>query len=117
MAKVGAEYKYKVMANRSLGDLSGRMQGGNQVGGYFDIEKPTFTLTQGPAWLKIDETTGVLSGLPVAPGKVEVIVTVVIDQNIRKLDQSKLIWGQEKILSQDVKRVGEAIQKFVIHVQ
>ena len=40
-----------------------------------------------------------------------------IDQNIRKLDQSKLIWGQEKILSQDVKRVGEAIQKFVINVQ
>ena len=115
-AKVGEEYKYKVSANRSLGDLSGRMQGGNQVGGYFDIEKPKFTLTQGPAWLKIDEATGVLSGTPVAPGKVEVVVTAVINRNVRKLDESKLIWGLEKILSEGVERVGKATQRFVIDV-
>jgi hypothetical protein len=48
-AKVGQEYQYKVGANRSLGDLSARMEGGNQVDGYFDIEKPKFALQQGPA--------------------------------------------------------------------
>jgi len=115
-AKVGEEYKYKVSANRSLGDLSGRMQGGNQVGGYFDVEKPKFTLTRGPAWLKIDEATGVLSGTPAAPGKVEVVVTAAIDRHLRKLDESKLIWGLEKILSEGVERVGEATQRLVIDV-
>jgi hypothetical protein len=116
-AKMGEVYKYKVSANRSLGDMSSRMQGGNQAGGYFDIEKPEFALTQGPAWLKIDEATGVLSGTPVAPGKAEIVVTALINRNVRKLDESKLIWGQEKILSQRVERVGEATQRFVIEVQ
>ncbi len=116
-AKVGEEYQYKVSANRSLGDLSGRMQGGNQVGGYFDIEKPKFILRQGPAWLKIGEATGVLSGTPIAPGKAEIVVTAVINRNVRKLDESKLIWGQEKILSEGLERVGEATQRFVIDVQ
>ena len=63
-AKVGAEYRYQVCANRSLGDLSARMKGKEQVSGYFDIEKPRFALERGPAWLKIDEATGVLSGTP-----------------------------------------------------
>jgi hypothetical protein len=82
---VGEEYEYKVSANCSLGDLSGRMQGGNQVSGYFDIEKPRFALEQGPAWLKIDPSTGVLSGTPEAPGKVEVVVTATIDRS--RLDE------------------------------
>ena len=116
-AKVGEEYKYQVGANRSLGDLSKRMQGGNETGGYFDIEKPKFALAQGPAWLKIDEATGVLSGTPAAAGKVKVAVTAVIDHNVRKLDESKLIWGQEKILSESVERVGEATQKFAIEIR
>ena len=54
---------------RSLGELSGRMQGGNQVSGYFDIEKPRFALTQGPVWLKIDETTGVLRAHRLFPAR------------------------------------------------
>jgi len=116
-AKVGQQYKYTASVNRSLGHLTARMQGANQVSGYFDIEKPTFTLTQGPAWLKIDEATGVLSGTPLAPGKVEVVVTAAINRNLRKLDESKLVWGQEKIVSEDMERVGEATQKFIIDVQ
>jgi D-amino peptidase len=116
-AKVGQEYKYKVSANRSLGDLSARMQGGNQVAGYFDIEKPKFTLAQGPAWLKIDEATGILSGTPEAAGKVEVAVTVTIDRQLRKLDEKALVWGREEVLSTATERVGAATQKFVIDVQ
>jgi len=116
-AKVGAEYRYQVCANRSLGDLSARMRGNQQVSGYFDIEKPRFALEQGPAWLKIDEATGVLSGIPDAAGKVEVAVTATIDREVRRLDEKALVWGNEKVLSTTPERVGTTTQKFVIDVQ
>src|SRR5258708_10785224 len=73
MAKVGSEYRYEARANRSLGDLSARMKDSQQVSGYFDIEKPAFSLEQGPAWLKVDQATGVLSGTPDAAGEVKVV--------------------------------------------
>jgi hypothetical protein len=116
-AKVGAGYRYQACANRSLGDLSARMKGNEQVSGYFDIEKPRFTLEKGPAWLKIDEASGVLSGTPDAAGKVQVAVTVTIDREVRKLDERTLSWGNEKVLSTTTERVGEATQRFVIDVQ
>jgi hypothetical protein len=47
-AKVGEEYRYQARANRSLGDLSARMQDNQQVSGYFDIEKPAFSLERDP---------------------------------------------------------------------
>ncbi len=115
-AKVDTEYRYQVLANRSLGDLSSRMTDGRQTSGYFNIEKPCFTLTQGPAWLRIDEGSGVLSGTPNMPGEVEVVVTVVIDRQVRKLDEAALRWGREKILSVDIQRVGKTTQKFAIDV-
>ena len=113
----GAEYRYQVRANRSLGDLSARMKGGDQQSGYFDIEKPKFALAQGPAWLKIDPSTGVLSGTPDAAGKVEVAVTAAIDRQVRKLDEKVLAWGNEKVLSTSTDRVGVATQKFVLEIQ
>jgi hypothetical protein len=116
-AKVGAEYRYQVCANRSLGDLSARMQGNSQVSGYFDIEKPKFALIQGPNWLKIDEATGVLSGTPDAKGKVQVAVTTTIDRQVRKLDEKALVWGNEKVLATTTERVGTATQTFVIDVR
>jgi hypothetical protein len=115
-ARVGSEYRYQVLANRSLGDLSSRMADGQQISGYFDIEKPQFTLTEGPAWLGIDEATGVLSGKPDTPGKADVIVTVAIDRQVRRLDEAVLRWGDEKVLSVDVEQVGVTTQKFVIEV-
>jgi hypothetical protein len=116
-AQVGAEYRYPVRANRSLGDLSARMVDGRQVSGYFDIEKPRFTLNRGPAWLRIDETTGVLTGTPDAPGRMEVTVTATIDRQVRKLDEAVLRWGNEKVLSVDTERVGTATQEFVIDAE
>ena len=116
-AKVGAEYRYRVCANRSLGDLSARMKGNNQVSGYFDIEKPKFALVRGPAWLKLDEATGVLTGTPDAPGNAEVVVTASIDREVRKLDEKVLIWGNEKVVATNTERVGMATQQFVIVVQ
>jgi hypothetical protein len=115
--RVGAEYRYQVCANRSLGDLSARMNGDEQVNGYFDLEKPRFSLVQGPGWLKIDESTGVLSGTPDSIGKVDVTVTATIDRKVRKLDERALVWGFEKVLATTTERVGTATQRFVINVQ
>jgi hypothetical protein len=115
-AWVGTDYRYQVLANRSLGDLSSRMAGDQQTSGYFDIEKPRFALTQGPAWLRIDEATGVLSGTPDMLGKADAAVTVTIDRQVRKLDEAVLRWGNEKILSVNTERVGAATQKFAIDV-
>jgi hypothetical protein len=116
-AKVGTEYRYQVRANRSLGHLSSRMKGEDQISGYFDIEKPKFALERGPVWLKIDQSTGVLSGTPDAAGKVDVAVTATIDRDLRKLDEKALAWGREKVLSTATQRVGTAAQKFVIDVR
>jgi hypothetical protein len=89
---------------------------GQQTSGYFDIEKPRFSLAQGPAWLRIGEATGMLSGTPDAPGREEVTITVTIDRQVRKLDEAILRWGNEKVLSVDTERVGVATQKFIIEV-
>jgi hypothetical protein len=115
-ARLGAEYRYQVLANRSLGDLSSRMENDRQISGYFDIEKPRFTLAQGPAWLRIDEATGLLSGTPEVPGQAEVTVTIAIDRQVRKLDEAVLRWGNEKVLSVGTERVGVATQEFRIDV-
>jgi len=93
------------------------MQGENQVSGYFDIEKPKFALAQGPAWLRIDEASGLLSGTPDAAGKAEVVVTATIDRQVRLLDEKALVWGREKVLSTTPKRIGAATQKFTIEVR
>jgi hypothetical protein len=115
-ARVGAEYRYQIRANRSLGDLSSRIVDGQQKSGYFDIEKPRFTLIQGPTWLRLDEATGVLSGISDMPGSNDVAVTVTIDRQVRKLDEAVLRWGGEKVLSVETEHVGTARQKFVIKV-
>jgi hypothetical protein len=115
-AKVGAEYRYPLFAIRSLGDLRTRVVGGKETMNYWDIETPRFALQQGPAWLKIDERNGLLSGTPNGPGKVKVVVTATIDREVRKLDARALSWGLEKIVSTGTQRVGAATQKFTIEV-
>jgi hypothetical protein len=77
---VASEYHYRLSAIRSLGDLRTRVVGGKETMNYWEIEVPRFALPQGPAWLKIDEGTGLLSGIPDGPGKVSVIVTATIDR-------------------------------------
>jgi hypothetical protein len=115
-AKVGAEYRYALAAVRSIGDLRSRVVNGRETASFWDIEKPRFALTQGPAWLKVDEVTGLLSGTPDKAGKVEVVVTATIDREARKLDGPALSWGQEKIVSTARERVGAATQRFTIEV-
>jgi hypothetical protein len=114
--KVGSEYRYALAAIRSLGDLRTRVVDGKETMNYWDIEHPRFALQQGPTWLKIDERTGVLSGVPENPGKVVIRVTATIDREVRKLDERALSWGQEKTLSTSTQRVGAAAQTFTIEV-
>lgn len=116
-ARVGARYSYQARANRSLGDLSARMKGEDQVSGYFDIEKVRFVLEEGPGWLQIDEATGLLSGTPEAAGKVEVTLRASIDRQVRALDHTALSWGREKLVSTSTERVGSTLQKFSIEVE
>jgi hypothetical protein len=115
-ARVGSDYRYALAAIRSLGDLRTRVVGGTETMNYWDVETPRFALEKGPAWLKIDERTGVLSGVPESPGKVVVTVTATIDREVRKLDEQALRWGQEKTLSTNTERVGTATQSFTLEI-
>ena len=69
-----------------------------------------------PAGASIDPATGLLSGTPDAAGKVDVAVTVTIDQEVRKLDDGTLGWGNEKVVSTSTERLGSATRRFSIEV-
>jgi hypothetical protein len=115
-AKVGSEYRYVLSAIRSLGDLRARVVDGKETMNYWDLEAPRFALQQGPAWLKVDAGTGLLSGVPDRPGKVAIVVTAAIDREVRNVDARLLSWRLEKVLSTATQRVGVASQKFTIDV-
>jgi hypothetical protein len=51
-----------------------------------------------------------------AAGKVEVAVTATFDQEVRKLDDGTLGWGNEKVLSTSIERVGSATRRYAIEV-
>jgi hypothetical protein len=115
-ARVGTEYRYALATLRSLGDLRTRVVDGRETMNYWDIETPRFSLEQGPNWLKIDERTGVLTGVPDRSGKVVITVTATIDREVRKLDEQALSWGLEKTLSTRTQRVGKATQSFTLEI-
>ncbi len=115
-ATVGTEYRYLLSAIRSLGDLRTRVVGGKETMNYWDLETPRFAIQEGPAWLKIDASTGLVSGVPDRAGKVAIVVTATIDREVRSLDNRSLSWGVEKVLSTGTQRVGVGSQKFTIDV-
>ncbi len=112
-AKLGVEYRGRVSANRSLGDLR---KHNPEVANFWDIEHPKYAF-KGPSWLKLDADTGALSGTPDTAGKFDVEITATIDRQVRKLDEGTLGWGNEKVLSTSTERVGSANQRFVIEVK
>jgi hypothetical protein len=116
-ATVGKEFKYQVAAVRSLGDLRLRMVEGKEVASFWDIEKPRFVLEKSPVWLRIDETTGVLRGVPDAAGNPEIVVTVTLERSVRRLDEVRLSWGQEVVKEVVTEKVGSATQRFRITVE
>jgi hypothetical protein len=109
-AKFGGEYRYQVATVRSLGDLRLRGEGPN----FWDTEKPRFALVQGPSWLRIDETTGVLRGVPDAVGKADVVISVILERAVRRLDADRLSWGHEAVLGVATEKAGTATQSFRI---
>jgi hypothetical protein len=115
-AKVGSPYRYAVAVTRALGDLRTRVVGGKETMSYWEIEHPHFAIEQGPAWLNVDERTGLLSGVPDRAGKVVIGVSVTIDRDVRTLDERALSWGQEKVVSTVTQRVGSARQTFTLDV-
>lgn len=115
-ARVGAAYQGQVATIRSLGDLRLRTVDGKQLASFWDIERPRFALARGPAWLRLDEHTGALRGVPDAAGTSDVEITVTLERSVRRLDDSRLSWGHEHVLAVATEQVGSATQRFRITV-
>ena len=81
-AKVGQAYRYQAGSLASIGDCQNRPPHGGAGAAYvyqfFDQETNEFSLKQGPAWLKVEATSGLLSGTPPAgsAGKQQVEIEV-----------------------------------------
>jgi hypothetical protein len=115
-ARVGTELRHQVSTVRSLGDLRIRIVAGKEVASFWDVEKPQFVLVKGPTWLRMDESTGVLSGVPAAAGNTEVVVKVSLQRSVRRLDEGRLSWGHELVKEVVTEKVGSATQRFRIGV-
>jgi hypothetical protein len=115
-ARVGEEFRYQLAAVRSLGDLRLRVVEGKEVASFWDVEKRRFALIQGPVWLRIDEGTGLLRGVPDAAGNADVVVKVTLERSVRRLDEGRLSWGQELVKEVVAEKVGDATQRFRITV-
>jgi hypothetical protein len=115
-ARVGTEFRYPMAVVRSLGDLRMRTAEGKEVVSFWDIEKPRFVLVQGPTWLRIDESTGVLRGVPDVAGNADVVVKVTLERSVRRLDEGRLSWGHEQVKEVVTEKVGSATQRFRIAV-
>ena len=116
-AQVGIAYRYQVVTIRSLGDLRMRIVEGKEVASFWDIEKPRFALVKGPSWLQIDAKTGVLSGVPDAPGTVEVGVSVILERGVRRLDDTRLSWGNELVKEIAMEKIGSTTERFRITIK
>jgi hypothetical protein len=115
-ARIGAGYRYPLAAIRSLGDLRTRVVNGKETMSYWDVERLRFDIELGPSWLAIDKATGVLSGTPDRSGTTEVVVSVKLERNSRRMDEAALKWGIEKVISTGTETVGSAKQSFAIDV-
>ena len=93
-----------------------RMVEGQETVSFWDVETLTFALEQAPRWLTIDDSTGLMTGTPDAAGKVEVVVCVTLEREVRTLDEGTLKWGHEKVTSLTTERLGCATQPFGIDV-
>ena len=114
-------YEERLETIRSLGDLRLQWVDENAVPSFWDIEKPRFVLQQAPAWLRIDERSGLLSGVPDAAGPVDVTVKVVLERSLRRLHDSEprpwnLGWGKEKTRDMVTETAGETTYRFRIRV-
>jgi hypothetical protein len=115
-ARKGTEYRYPVAAVRSIGDLRTHLVNGKETMSFWDVERLRFHIEQGPKWLTIDESTGVLSGTPDRVGKSHVEIAASLEREEKRLDEAALKWGIEKVVSSGTVSVGRASQSFVIDI-
>lgn len=115
-AMKGAEYRCSLAAIRSLGDLRTRVIDDKETMSFWDIERPRFAIERGPKWLKIDESSGNLSGTPDRIGTYDVVVSVTLEREARRLDEGALKWGVEKVVFAGPESAGTARQSFTILV-
>jgi hypothetical protein len=115
-ARIGVAYRYDVQVVRAIGDLRTRVVDGREVMNYWDVEKPRFQLERGPEWLRLDKSTGQITGTPESAGRYEIVVTVNLESERRRLDPSQLQWGVEKTMETRRESVGVARQAFAIDV-
>jgi hypothetical protein len=73
-AKAGSAFRYQPRVIRSLGDLRCKNYAKDKVywAGFWNIEKPAWTLVAAPSWLKLNAETGALSGTPPVAGESKV---------------------------------------------
>jgi hypothetical protein len=113
---IGAAYTGSLATVRSLGDLRTYQVGQKSVSNFWEVETPRFVLVQGPKWLRLDEKTGALTGVPDAEGAADVVVKVTLDRTARKLDDSRLSWGHELVKESGTEVVGTVTHRFRITV-
>ena len=87
--RAGVPYRYEAKTIRSIGDLSYRDfgPGGSYQSAYWDPDQPRFSLETemprcgnfDPKWLRIDPSTGVLSGTPQASDAGEYQVNIRVE--------------------------------------
>ncbi|HKB01522.1 MAG TPA: hypothetical protein VKD90_04840, partial [Gemmataceae bacterium] len=115
-ASVGAEYRGSVATVRSLGDLRTYQSGQKSESRFWEVETPRFVLVQGPPWLRLDEKTGALTGMPDAEGAADVVVKVTLERTVRRLDDSRLSWGHELVKKIGTEAVCSVTHRFRITV-
>jgi hypothetical protein len=137
--RVGELYRYQVGTIRPLGDLGYRAVTKEQVADFWpegeraailngpvwnlqvvkfwDVQEARYSLLEGPAWLRMDEATGLLSGRADAPGKFQVVVAARLRRKLEELDLDALAWGLRRVTGVALEEMGPSIQKFVIEAR
>jgi hypothetical protein len=59
---------------------------------------------------------GKFCGVPEAAGNAEIVVKVILERSVRRLDEGRLSWGQELVKEVVAENVGSATQRFRITV-
>lgn len=83
--KAGTAYTCPLRVIRSLGDLKYGSPYPTQgdwvpsIPGFWQVERPAFSLDKGPDWMKIDPATGVISGTPPSAGTFQATVKIQVD--------------------------------------
>ena len=85
--------------------------------GFWDVERPRFRLSNGPTWLKLDESAGVLHGVPDVAGEADVVLAVALERPVRRLDDSRLSWGHELVIDLRTEIAGAAMQRFRLRIE